>query len=110
MARLDPKDRYAVLINTFPAPERAEELMTLLERAARQTIRFQVGYVSANMHSEHRPDSIVNCARRRSRADFEAMLRDPAARARSGEAAKVATSCDPVIFELGYSDSAEAAR
>jgi hypothetical protein len=74
MARLDPKDRYAVLIDTFPAPERAEELMTLLERAARQTIRVQVGYVSANLHSEHRPDSIVSCARRRSRADFEAML------------------------------------
>jgi hypothetical protein len=109
MARLDPKDGDAVLINTSHAPERAEELMTVPERTTRQTIRFQPGYVSANRHPSTDRTPIVNGARWRSRVDFEAMLRDPAA-APSGEAAKVATSFDPVIFELGYSDSAEAAR
>jgi hypothetical protein len=55
MARLDPKDGYAVLINTFRvAPERAGAHIV--------------------------------------------------------EAGKVATSFDPVIFELRYSDSAEARR
>lgn len=47
MTRLDPRDGYAVLINTFRvAPERAEELMALLERATQETMRFQPGFVS----------------------------------------------------------------
>ena len=108
MARLDPKDGYAVLINTFyVAPERAGELMTLLERATQETMRFQPGYVSANLHLSSDRTRIVNYAQWRSRADFEAMLRDPTARAHIAEVGKVATSFDPVIFELRCSDPAE---
>jgi quinol monooxygenase YgiN len=111
MARLDPKDGYAVLINTFRVtPERAEELMTLLEQATQQTMRFQLGYVSANLHLSIDRTRIVNYAQWRSRAHFEAMLRDPAARAHIAEIGKVATSFDPVIFELRYSDPEEAVR
>jgi quinol monooxygenase YgiN len=111
MARLDPKDGYAVLINTFRvAPERAEELISLLEQATQETIRFQPGYVSANLHLSTDRSRIVNYAQWRSRADFEAMLRDPAVRAHIAEAGKVTTSFDPVIFELRYSVSAEARR
>jgi Antibiotic biosynthesis monooxygenase len=51
MTRLDSRDGYAVLINTFHvAPDRAEELMTLLERATEETFRFQPGFISANLH------------------------------------------------------------
>jgi hypothetical protein len=38
------------------------------------------------------------------------MLRDPGARAHIAEVGKVAMSFDPVIFELRYSDQAEATR
>jgi quinol monooxygenase YgiN len=111
MARLDPKDGYAVLINTFRvAPERAEELMTLLQRATEETIRFQPGFVSANLHLSADRTRIVNYAQWRSQADFEAMLENPTARPHIAEAGRVATSFDPVIFELRYSDMAEAAR
>jgi quinol monooxygenase YgiN len=111
MTRLDPKDGYAVLINTFHvAPERAEELMTLLERATQETMQFQPGYVSANLHLSTDRARIVNCAPWRRRADFEAMLRDPAARTHIAEAGKVATSFDSAIFEMRCSDVAEAAR
>jgi quinol monooxygenase YgiN len=111
MARLDPKDGYAVLINTFRVvPDRAEELMTLLERATRETMRFQPGYVSANLHLSADRTRIVNYAQWNSRADFEAMLQEPAARAHIAAVGKVASSFDPVIFELRHSDSVEATQ
>jgi quinol monooxygenase YgiN len=111
MTTLDPKDGYAVLINTFRvAPERAEALMTLLERATEEIMRFQPGFVSANLHLSDDRTRIVNYAQWRSPADFEAMLQDPAARVHIIAAGKIATSFDPVIFALRYSDLAEATR
>jgi quinol monooxygenase YgiN len=111
MARLDPSDGYAALINTFRvAPERAEELITLLEGATQEAIRLRPGDVPANLHLSTDRTHIVNPAQWRSRAAFEAMLRDPAARAHIAEAVKVATSFDPVIFELHDGDSAGATR
>ncbi len=110
MTRLDPRDGYAVLINTFHvAPERAEELMTLLQRATEETFRGRPGFVSANLHMSDDRTRIVNYAQWRSRADFKAIFQDPAARAHIAEAGKVAESFDPVIFELRYSDQAETA-
>jgi hypothetical protein len=62
------------LINTFyVAPEKAEELQAILERATDET-----------------------------------MLQDPTARIPMHEAASVATSFDPVIYELHYSEAARA--
>jgi quinol monooxygenase YgiN len=111
MARLDPKDGYAVLINTFRvAPERAEELMALLEQATKETIRFRPGYVSANLHLSDDRTRIVNYVQWRSRADFEAMLQDPVARDHIAEIGKVAMSFDPMMFELRYSNQIEAVR
>jgi quinol monooxygenase YgiN len=111
VARLDPSDGYAALINTFhAAPERADELIILLEGAPQETIRLRPGYVPANLHLSTDRTPIVNSAQWRSRAAFEAMLRDPAARAHIAEAGKVATSFDPMIFELRYGDSAGAIR
>jgi quinol monooxygenase YgiN len=111
MARLDPSDGCAALINTFRvALARAEELITLLEGATQETIRLRPGYVPANLHLSTDQTRIVNSAQWRSRAAFEAMLRDPAARAHIAEAGKVATSFDPVIFELRYGDSVGATR
>lgn len=111
MARLEPSDGNAALINTFRvAPQRAEELITLLEGAAQETIRLRPGYVPANLHLSTDRTPIVDSAQWRSRAAFEAMLRDLAARGHIAEARKVATSSDPVIFELRYGNSAGATR
>jgi heme-degrading monooxygenase HmoA len=113
MTRLDTRDGYAVLINTLRvAPERAEELMTLLERATEETFRFQRGFVSANLHLSADRKRIVNYAQWRSLADYQAVLRDPAARAHAhiAEVGNVAISFDPVIFELRYSDQAGATQ
>jgi quinol monooxygenase YgiN len=106
MATLDPKNGYAVLINTFyVAPEKAEQLLAILERATDETMRARPGFVSANLHISDDRTRIVNYAQWRSRGDFEAMLQDPTARVHMHEAANVATSFDPVIFELRYSEA-----
>jgi quinol monooxygenase YgiN len=108
MATLDPKNRFAVLINTFQvAPEKAEELLAILEQATDETMRSQPGFVSANLHISDDRTRIVNYAQWRTRADFEAMLKDPTARIHMRQAAEIATSFDPVIYELRYSRTAE---
>jgi quinol monooxygenase YgiN len=109
MATLDPKSGYAVLINTFyVAPEKAKELLAILEQATEETMRARPGFVSANLHISDDHTRIVNYTQWRTRADFEAMLQDPTARIHMHEAASVATSFDPVIYELRYSEAAGA--
>jgi quinol monooxygenase YgiN len=73
-------------------------------------MRFRPGFVSANLHLSTDRTRIVNYAQWRSRADFQAMLQDPGASAHIAETGKVATSFDPVLFELRYSEQAEAGR
>jgi quinol monooxygenase YgiN len=108
MAMLDPNDRYAILINTFQvAPERAEELLSLLQRATEETIGSHAGFVSANLHMSDDRTRIVNYAQWRSKADLEAMWQDPQARVHMEEAARIATSYDPVLYELRFSDQAK---
>jgi quinol monooxygenase YgiN len=108
MATLDPQDRYAVLINTFHvAPERAEELLAVLAEATQETMRFRPGFISANLHLSLDRARLVNYAQWRSRAHFEAMLQDPQARAHMKQAADIASSFDPVLYELRYSDEAQ---
>jgi hypothetical protein len=105
MTTLDPKDGYAVLINTFhAAPERADQLLALLERATEETMRFRTGFVSANLHMSADRTRVVNYAQWHSRIDFETTLQDPQARVHIQEATEMATSIDPVIYELRYSD------
>jgi quinol monooxygenase YgiN len=107
MATLDPKDGYAVLINTFyVAPDRAEELLALLTAATQETMRFRPGFISANLHLSLDRTRVVNYAQWRSRADFEAILQHPEARVHMKEAANIAASFDPVLCELRYSDNA----
>jgi quinol monooxygenase YgiN len=111
MATLDPKDEYAVLINTFrvAVPDRAEELLALLAAATRETMRFRPGFISANLHLSLDRKRVVNYAQWQSRADFEAMLQQPDARVHMKKAADIAASFDPVLYELRYSDNAEPA-
>src|SRR5919198_3803110 len=79
------------LINVFTvAPERQEELIALLDRATVEVMRHQPGFVSANIHRSLDGTRVVNYAQWSSRAAFEAVLRDPAAREHMGAAARMA--------------------
>jgi quinol monooxygenase YgiN len=103
MTTLDSKDRYATLINTFTVePERAEQLLEILSRATEETMRHLPGFVSANLHLSLDRKHVANYAQWTSRADFEAMLKNPVAQGHMKEAAAIATSYTPILYELRH--------
>ena len=107
-AQLDPMSSHIVLINTFHvAPEKAEKLVDLLENATEEVMKRQPGFVSANLHVSEDRKRIINYAQWRTKEDLAAMQKNPEARTHMEEAAKLATSFEPVLYDLLY--SAEAA-
>lgn len=101
MTTLDPSVGHLVLINTFSVePSRAEELLKILSQATDEGIRHMPGFVSANLHVSHDKRHVTNYAQWRSQADLDAMMRNPAAQKHMHDAAAVATSFDPVYYEL----------
>lgn len=101
MTSLSPADDILTLINTFTvAPERAEELLRLLSKATEETMRHLPGFVSANLHVSDDRCHVANYAQWRSKADFQAMLSNPAAQKHMKEASDLAESHQPVTYKL----------
>lgn len=101
MTTLNTNDGNLTLINTFTVdPARAEELIDLLSRATQETMRRLPGFVSANLHLALDRKHVANYAQWRSREDFDAMLKNPAAQVHMREALEVADSYDPILYEL----------
>ena len=89
------------LINTFTvAPEKAEDLLAVLSTATEQTMRHMPGFISANFHVSDDRRHVANYAQWRSKADFEAMLKAPAAQKHMKEASGIAKSAQPVVYSL----------
>jgi quinol monooxygenase YgiN len=108
MATLDPRDGYAVLINTFRVkPGRAEDLALVLKTATEQTIQHAPGFISANVHVSDDGGRVINYAQWRSRADYEAMRKSPGSQAHFEQALALSESFDPVLCELRYSHTGE---
>lgn len=101
MTTLDPEAGYVVLINTFTVnPDRADELLTVLSRATEEGMRRMPGFVSANLHVSRDKRHVANYAQWRSQSDIDAMMADPDARVHMGEAAAIASSFDPIYYDL----------
>lgn len=101
MTTLDPSDGYVVLINTFTVePDQAETLLAELLEATERGMRPRPGFVSANLHVSTDRKHVANYAQWRSQADIDAMMADPTARAHMKRAADMATSFDPIYYEL----------
>ena len=104
---LDPSAKHVVLINTFAVePSRAEELLSILSRATVDGMQKMPGFVSANLHMSNDKKHVANYAQWRSQADLGAMMQNPAARTHMQEAAKIATSFEPIYYELREAHSA----
>ena len=98
---LDPSAGYLTLINTFDVdPTRAEALLTALSKATEDTIRHMPGFVSANFHVSRDRRHVANYAQWRSQADLDAMLASPGAQDHLREAAAIALSFTPVMYDL----------
>ena len=102
MTTLDPNDGYFVLINTFEVnPENIDELVHFLHEASGPISKLQ-GFVSANLHVSTDKRRVVNYAQWRSRADFDAMQKNPDVQPHMKKAAGLAKSYDPVFYDLRY--------
>jgi quinol monooxygenase YgiN len=89
------------LINTFKvAPDKQQALIDLLDRATVNVMRKQPGFISANIHRSLDGTKVANYAQWRSKADFEAMQKNPEAEAHMKEAAALADRVEPIRYEV----------
>lgn len=101
MTTLNTDSGVVTLINTFTvAPENVDDLLDVLSQATEKTMRHVPGFISANFHVADDRRHVANYAQWRSKADFEAMLKSPAAQQHMKEAVSLAKSAQPVIYSL----------
>jgi quinol monooxygenase YgiN len=101
MTTLNTDRGVVTLINTFTvAPENVDDLLDVLSRATQQTMRHMPGFISASFHVADDRRHVANYAQWRSKADFEAMLKSPAAQQHMKEASSVAKSAQPLVYSL----------
>ena len=100
------KDNDVVtLINVFTvAPQDQQRLVDVLVGATQAVMRKQPGFVSANIHRSLDGTRVTNYAQWRSREAFEAMLHNQEAAEHMGEAARIAESFEPHLYEVVFVD------
>src|SRR6476661_4636676 len=97
-----------VLINTFAvAPGRQQELLDMLADVTDKVMRDVPGFISANFHKSLDGKRVVNYAQWQTKADFEAMTKNPLAQEHMAKAGKITESFEPVGYELASTHSAE---
>ena len=90
----------ATLVNVFTVlPEAQQRLVDLLIEATEQVMRQRSGFVSANIHASLDGHRVVNYAQWRSSEDFQAMLKDPAAREHMTAVSALAQA-EPHLYEV----------
>lgn len=90
-----------MLINTFTVePDNAERLLAELSRATETGMRHRPGFISANLHLSADQRHIANYAQWRSQEDIDAMMSDPTIRQHMQTAAGIATSFEPIYYQL----------
>src|SRR5215831_8237124 len=109
MATIATGQDVVTLVNVFTVtPDRQRQPAGLLAEATRITMIRLPGYVSANIHRSLDGTKVVNYAQWRRTADFEAMLGDQAAAEHMRAAERLATSIEPHLYEVAFTDRAGA--
>ncbi|CAN5625653.1 antibiotic biosynthesis monooxygenase [soil metagenome] len=107
MAEITHSGNVVTLINVFAVkPENQQRLLDLLVEATESVMNRKPGFVSANLHKSLDGARVVNYAQWRSKEAFEAMLEDPAAIGHMREAAELAESFEPRLYEVAFVDEA----
>jgi len=100
MTTISKESAIVTLINVFTVePEKQKKLIDLLIQATEKTMRHLPGFISANIHRSIDGKQVVNYAQWRSRQDFEAMLKNPAAIPHMQEIASF-TKFEPNLYEV----------
>ena len=101
MTSISPRGNLVTLVNVFTVePDKQQALVDLLTRATDETIQHLPGFISANIHRSLDGIRVTNYAQWRSRDDFEAMLHNPAAAPHLKDAAALAISVDPHLYDV----------
>ncbi len=104
MTTISTERDLVTLVNVFTVrPEEQQHLVDVLAEAA-ATMRTIHGYVSSNLHKSLDGTKVVNYVQWERVKDFEAMLRDPAARPHMDEAAGIAEKYEPDLYEVSFVD------
>jgi quinol monooxygenase YgiN len=91
----------ATLVNVFTVdPGRQQALVEVLVRATDDVMRHIPGFVSANIHASTDGTRVVNYAQWESAAAFQAMLENPTAQEHMREAAELADTFDPHLYDV----------
>jgi quinol monooxygenase YgiN len=107
MTKIAVDNSVVTLINVFTVPpERQQLLVDLLVEATEAVMKYQPGYVSANIHKSLDGTRVTNYAQWRSREAFEAMLENPEAKVHMQEAARTAEKFEPHLYEVSFVDEA----
>src|SRR6476620_3767684 len=108
MTRINVGDSPVTLINVFTVqPEKADELVMLLDEATQQVMRFQPGFVSANIHRSLSGRHVANYAQWRTMKDFESMQRNPVAKEHMSAAARLADKFEPEVYVVASVHSSD---
>ena len=108
MATIRTDASLVTLINVFTVrPETQQPLIDILVEATESVIRHQPGFVSANIHRSVDGERVTNYAQWRTRADLEAMMRNPEARIHMEQAAQLADGFEPHLYEVAFTDEAD---
>jgi quinol monooxygenase YgiN len=93
--------KCVTLINVFTVePAKQQRLVEILVEATETTMRHLPGFISANIHKSLDGTRVANYAQWRSVEDFQAMLKNPEAIPHMREAAAMASSFDPNVYEV----------
>jgi quinol monooxygenase YgiN len=107
MTEIAVDNNIVTLINVFTVrPEQQQRLVDLLVEATEAVMKYQPGYVSANIHKSLDGTRVTNYAQWRSREAFEAMLENPEAEVHMTEAARIAEKFEPYLYEVSFVDEA----
>ncbi|WP_372804785.1 antibiotic biosynthesis monooxygenase family protein, partial [Loktanella salsilacus] len=94
------------LINTFVvAPELQQELIDLLTDATTDVMRHLDGFVSANLHKSLDGNHVANYAQWENQAALGAAMKNPDVQASLKQAADIAISITPVLYQAVHSES-----
>ncbi|HVY83141.1 MAG TPA: antibiotic biosynthesis monooxygenase family protein [Steroidobacteraceae bacterium] len=98
---LEHEAASVTLVNTFTVrSERQVELLEALEEVTRRSLRHQPGFLGAVVHRSVDGKHVLSYSQWRSRADVEALQKDPSYREHTAQAAGLAERFEPVLYAV----------
>ena len=100
MTTISKDNKLVTLINVFTVePDKQQQLVDLLIHATDVAMRHVPGFISANIHHSLDGTKVVNYAQWRSTEDFQAMMKNPAAKPHMEQVAAIA-KFEPSLYEV----------